>query len=168
MLAVAPNSRGPVRTPFASFAVALLIGVTPLSAQQFGPQPDSAAQREILQLREQAWRTWFANDRAGFEQVVPDELIALGWDGGPWGDRQQTLADMASFATRGMRLTELEFPRNVFQQYGDAVVLYTRFRLVLTDGEGIEHETVGRGTEIFVRRNDRWVHTGWHLDKVPD
>lgn len=23
-----------------------------------------------------------------------------------------------------------------------------------------------RGTEIFVRRNGRWAHTGWHLDTV--
>jgi hypothetical protein len=155
-----------MRTAVASFAVALLISAAPLSSQEFGPAPDAATQREILTIREQAWRTWFANDRAGFERVVPDELIALGWDGGPWGDRNQTLADMAEFATSGMQLAALEFPRNVFQQYGDAVILYTRFRLVLTDREGGTHETTGRGTEIFVRRNGRWIHTGWHLDRI--
>ena len=157
-----------MRTAIASFSVALLIAAAPLSSQEFGPEPDAATQREILTIREQAWRTWFANDRAGFERVVPDELIALGWDGGPWGDHKQTLADMADFATSGMQLTALEFPRNVFQRYGDAVILYTRFRLVLTDREGGAHETTGRGTEIFVRRNGRWIHTGWHLDKVPN
>ena len=149
-------------------ATAFILASAPLDAQQYGPQPDSAAQREILALREQAWRTWFANDRAGFERVAPDELIALGWDGGDWGDHEQTVADMASFATSGMKLTTLEFPRNVFQQYGDAVILYTRFRVVLTDREGAEQEITGRGTEIFVRRDGRWVHTGWHLDRVPN
>ena len=157
-----------MRPAITAFAAALLIGASPVSAQEFGPPPDSVARREILAIREQAWRTWFANDRAGFERVVPDELIALGWDGGPWGDREQTLADMANFAGSGMKLTALEFPRNVFQRYGDAVILYTRFRLVLTDSEGVDHETTGRGTEIFVHRRGRWIHTGWHLDKVPN
>ncbi|MGE5926503.1 MAG: DUF4440 domain-containing protein [Gemmatimonadota bacterium] len=155
-----------MRTAVASLAVALVLSAAPLSSQEYGPAPDAATRREILGIREQAWRTWFANDRAGFERVVPDELIALGWDGGPWGDRKQTLGDMTDFATSEMRLTTLEFPQNVFQQYGDAVILYTRFRLVLTDKDGAAHETSGRGTEIFVRRNGRWIHTGWHLDKV--
>jgi hypothetical protein len=141
-------------------------GASPLSAQQFGPQPDEATQRELLALREAAWRTWFANDRAGFERVVPDELVALGWDGGPWDDRAQTLARMGEFAKSGQTLTALEFPRNVFQRYGDAVVLYTTFRIVLSDRAGQAQETNGRGTEVFVRRRGRWIHTAWHLDTV--
>ncbi|HEX6643497.1 MAG TPA: nuclear transport factor 2 family protein [Gemmatimonadales bacterium] len=154
-----------MRTALVCLAV-VFAGSTPLHAQAFGPAPDAATEREILALREQAWRTWFANDRAGFERVVPDELIALGWDGGEWGDRARTVAEMAGFAESGMTLSALEFPRNVLQQYGDAVVLYTRFRLVLTDREGAAHEITGRGTEIFVRRDGRWIHTGWHLDRV--
>jgi hypothetical protein len=73
---------------------------------------------------------------------------------------------MEEFATSGQTLKTLEFPRNVFQQYGDVVILYTSFRLVLVDRDGKEAETTGRGTEIFVRRNGRWIHTGWHLDEV--
>jgi hypothetical protein len=65
-----------------------------------------------------------------------------------------------------MTLSQLEFPRNVFQMYGDVVILYTSFRLVLKSPAGQTEETTGRGTEIFVRRDGRWVHTGWHLDKV--
>jgi hypothetical protein len=37
---------------------------------------------------------------------------------------------------------------------------------VLADRAGQEQETTGRGTEVFVRRHGRWVHTGWHLDAV--
>jgi hypothetical protein len=155
-----------MRTPVIAVALILAVAALPLSAQQFGPQPDTTTQREILQLREAAWRTWFANDRAGFERIVPAELVALGWDGGPWEDRARTVAQMQAFAQTGMTLTALEFPRNVFQQYGDVVILYTRFRLVLSDREGTPHETTGRGTEVFVRRGGRWIHTGWHLDTV--
>ena len=146
----------------------LAMMASPLAAQNYGPQPDADAQREILALRETAWRSWFGNDRAAFQQVVPDELVALGWGGGAWEDRAETMAQMGEFAKGGQTLTVLEFPRNVFQQYGDVVILYTCFRVVLTDRAGNAQETKGRGTEIFVHRNGRWVHTGWHLDTVGD
>lgn len=151
---------------FVVVAAVMLAAVSPLAAQSFGPQPDAATQREILALREQAWRSWFANDTAGFMRVVPDELIAMGWDGGAWEDRAQTMAQMKQFATTGMKLDQLHFTRNVLQQYGDAVILYTSFHLVLKGPNGEKQETTGRGTEIFVRRNGRWAHTGWHLDTV--
>ena len=92
--------------------------------------------------------------------------MALGWGGGAWEDRAETMAQMGEFAKGGQTLTVLEFPRNLFQQYGDVVILYTRFRVVLRDAAGNLQETAGRGTEVFVRRNGRWVHTGWHLDTV--
>jgi hypothetical protein len=142
------------------------LSATPLAAQQFGPAPDSATRAEILAVREAAWRTWFANDRVGFERVVPAELVAMGWSGGAWGDRAAALRDMAEFANGGQTLTTLEFPRNVLQQYGDVVILYTSFRVVLTDRERKTSEITGRGTELFVRRSGKWIHTGWHLDTV--
>jgi hypothetical protein len=77
---------------------ALAVSVVPLRAQQFGPAPDAATQRELLALREAAWRTWFSNDQEGFRRIVPDELVAIGWSGGPWEDRAQTMAQMQEFA----------------------------------------------------------------------
>lgn len=144
----------------------LLLSPAASVAQDYGPAPDSATQSTILTLREQAWRTWFANDQAGFRRVVPDELVALNWGGGPWEDRAATMAQMAEFAKGGMALRTLEFPRNVFQQYGNVVILYSTFRVVLADPAGTLQETTGRGTEVFVRRGGRWVHTGWHLDTI--
>lgn len=148
--------------------VMLAMLAAPLAAQAYGPQPDTDTQREILALRETAWRSWFGNDRAAFQRVVPDELVALGWGGGPWEDRTQTLAQMEAFAKSGSTLAILEFPRTVFQRYGDVVILYTSFRVVLRDAAGNLQETAGRGTEVFVHRGGRWVHTGWHLDTVGD
>ncbi|MBK8058413.1 MAG: nuclear transport factor 2 family protein [Gemmatimonadetes bacterium] len=144
----------------------LLAAMSPLSAQSFGPTPAAAAQREILEVREAAWRAFFTNDTTLFKRVVPDELMAMGWGGGPWQDREQTVASMKEFAASGMKLDQLHFPKNVFQQYGDAVILYTSFHLVLKGANGEVQETLGRGTEIFVRRNGRWIHTGWHLDTI--
>lgn len=143
----------------------IVAAASPAFAQQYGPQPDAATKREILAIREQAWRNWFANDTIAFKRIVP-ELVALGWDGGPWEDRAMTMTAMGEFAGTGMTLASLEFPKNVFQQYGDVVILYTSFKLVLKTPAGQTEETTGRGTEIFVRRNGRWVHTGWHLDRV--
>ncbi len=155
-----------MRTFGTALAVFLSVSASPLPAQQFGPQPDAATRTELLALREAAWRTWFANDQAAFRRIVPDELVALGWDGGPWTDRDDNLASMAEFAKSGQTLKALEFPRNVFQGYNDVVILYSTFRLVLADPDGKLSETTGRGTEVFVRRSGRWIHTGWHLDTV--
>jgi Domain of unknown function (DUF4440) len=147
-------------------AIAVVAAATPLSAQRFGPQPDSATKIALLTVREAAWRTFFSNDRVGFQRVVPDELLALGWDGGSWDDRSQTMERMAEFAKSGQKLATLEFPRTEFQQYGDVVILYTTFRLVLQAADGATTETSGRGTEVFVRRGGRWAHTAWHLDRI--
>jgi SnoaL-like domain len=149
-----------------TLALTLGVAAAPLSAQQFGPQPDAGTRAEVLIIREAAWRTWFSNDQAGFQRIVPDELVALGWGGGPWEDRTRTMASMAEFAKSGQRIKSLEFPANVFQKYGDVVILYSDFRLVLVDKDGKASEAAGRGSEVFVRRNGRWIHTAWHLDSI--
>lgn len=153
-----------------SFGLALTLlssaSASILSGQDVGPQPDPATRTELLGLREAVWRAWFSNDKAAFLRIVPEELVALGWGGGPWDDRAASLSRMAEFAGGGMKLKSLSFPRNVFQRYGDVVILYTAFQVVLVDHSGKTEETSGRGTEIFVRRQGRWIHTGWHLDAV--
>ena len=155
-----------MRTLGIALALAASVGASPILAQEYGPQPDAATQREILAIREAVWRAWFANDRTAFQRIVPAELVALGWDGGPWDDRARSLAQMGEFAKSGRTIASLEFPRNVWQRYGDVVILYTSFRLVLTDRAGASQPVAGRGTEVFVRRDGRWIHTGWHLDTV--
>jgi hypothetical protein len=149
-----------------TLAFCMATSIQTIAAQQFGPEPDDATRRELLQLREAVWRAWFSNDQVAFQRIVPAELVALSWNGGAWQDRSATLKAMATFAEGGQAIQALEFPRNVFQRYGDVVILYTTFRIVLADREGKQAETTGRGTEIFVRREGRWIHTGWHLDTV--
>lgn len=138
------------------------------STTDFGPQPTAQTQKNILQLREQAWLGWFNNDIESFTSSVPNELVAIGWSGGAFSNRNATLEQMSEFALSGTKLTALQFPENIFQQYGDVVILYTRFQVTLTTKEGVAQVISGRGTEIFVQRNKQWIHTGWHLDPVSD
>lgn len=147
-------------------ATLLAVVATTASAQRFGPQPDARTKSALLALRESAWRTWFANDKAGFTKVVPEELLAMSWGGGPWEDKAQTLAAMDTFAKEGQTLTKLQFPETVFQRYGDVAILYSTYRVELTDKAGKTQEVHGRGTEVFVLRNGRWIHTAWQLDKA--
>ena len=132
----------------------------------YGPAPSAATQQEILALREKAWRSWFSNDTTGFKQVVPAELLAIGWDGGAWQNRAETMKGMADFAKSGLTLKELHFVKNGWQQYGDVIILYSNFHVGLVGPKGEKQDTLGRGTEIFVKRNGKWIHTGWHLDNV--
>ena len=132
----------------------------------FGPEPDATTRQEILRLREAAWWAWFTNDRTAFERLVPHELLAIGWSGGPWNDRSATLGSMAEFAASGQQLRAIEFPHNVLQAYGDVVIVYTVFCATIAGAGGSEQTVCGRGTEVFVRRDGAWVHTAWHLDNV--
>jgi hypothetical protein len=150
----------------AAFTMCGVLSAAPQKKPDFGPQPSVATQSELLKIREAAWRAWFSNDVQGFNRVVPDELIAIGWSGGEFSDRNATLQQMTEFAKSGQKISELQFPENVFQQYGDVVVLYTRFRITLLSPDQQLQTVVGRGTEIFVKRKGRWIHTGWHLDAV--
>jgi ketosteroid isomerase-like protein len=156
-----------MRTSLLSIALLTILS-GPVLAQNYGPQPNSATRTEILALRDSAWRTWFSNDVQGFSKVVPEELVALGWSGGAWADRALTLKQMQDFAGTGRKIKALEFPENVFQQYGDVVILYTRFRITLSATDSDDQIITGRGTEVFVRRHKRWIHTGWHLDTVSE
>ena len=42
-------------------------------------------------------------------------------------------------------------------------MLYGRYEAVI-QSDGAEHTLRGRLTEMFVRRDGKWVHPGWHLD----
>jgi hypothetical protein len=130
------------------------------------PSPTSATpEPELLAVREAAWRAYFAGDEAALGAVLPAEFIGLDMGPGPFGDRAKTLADSRAFHAGGGRLVSLEFPETRAQRHGDVVVLYGRFEVVLETG-GEQQTLRGRLTEVFVRRDGRWLHPGWHLDLV--
>ena len=124
-----------------------------------------AIEPEILRLREAAWRAWFASDETALRQMLPPEFLGIDMGNGPFSDLEKTLEESRAFRAEGGRLVRLEFPETRAQQFGDVVVLYGRFSVVL-ESEGKANTLSGRLTEVFVRRAGRWWHPGWHLDLV--
>jgi len=148
----------------ASTAALSAMPPTQTAAEVSTPAPrDPALDAEILPLREAAWRAWFAGDEATLRGMLPPEFIGIDMGDGPFSNLERTLEESRAFRAAGGRLVRLEFPETRAQRLGDAVVLYGRFAAVL-ESEGQQRTLAGRLTEVFVKRDGRWWHPGWHLD----
>ena len=123
----------------------------------------AAVDPEVLAARETAWRAYFAGDVKALGELLPQEFIGIGMEDGPFAGRATTLDGARAFRERGGRLVRLAFPETQAQRFGDVVVLYGRYEAVIQSGEA-ERTMRGRLTEIFVRRDGKWAHPGWHLD----
>ena len=146
----------------AALAVFLL---TALAVASFAAeaQPSPAIDPEVLRLRESAWRAWFSGDEAALRAMLPPEFLGIGMDDAPFSDLEETVADSKAYRARGGRLLRLDFPETRAQVLGDAVVLYGRYSIDL-ESEGKVTTLAGRLTEVFVKRDGKWWHPGWHLD----
>jgi ketosteroid isomerase-like protein len=130
------------------------------------PQPGglSPAEREkLLSDREAVWRAFFEGDARRLSAALPEELIAVNAGEAEWLGRTETLAASQAFRASGARLKRLSFPKTEIQLYGDVAILYTTYAYDLETASGVESFS-GRGTEVFVRRGEGWVNSGWHLD----
>ena len=119
---------------------------------------------EVLAVREAAWRAFYGGDEKTLGELLPQEFIGISMNEAPFTDRAQTIEASRAFRERGGRLVSLAFPATQAQRFGDIVVLYGRYEVVIHSG-GTERTMRGRLTEIFVRRNGKWLHPGWHLDR---
>ncbi len=123
----------------------------------------SQIRQQILTAREAVWKAWFANDRAALDKLIPEEAIAINSGSEGWSDRAAILAGAKRFADSGAKLVRLEFPKTEMQIYGPTIIVYTNY-LYEIEANGKRTIESGRGTEIFVRRGNELVNTGWHLD----
>ncbi len=57
----------------------------------------------------------------------------------------------------------LEFPKTELRVYGNVAIFYSDYLYEL-EVAGKQITRSGRVTEVFVRRDDGFVNTGWHLD----
>ncbi len=119
----------------------------------------------VLKVREAAWRAWFAGDTAALDKMLPPEFIGISMEG-PLTSLPRTLEESRGFHEGGGRLVSLAFPETQAQRFGEVVVLYGRYSVTFAS-DGSEKSVSGRLTEVFVRRDGRWMHPGWHLDTVP-
>jgi Domain of unknown function (DUF4440) len=123
----------------------------------------AAIDQEVLTAREAAWRAYFAGDVKTLGDLLPEEFIGISMDDTPFADRATTLDGARAFREKGGRLVRLSFPDTQAQRFGDVVVLYGRYEAVIYS-DGAERTLRGRLTEMFVRRDGKWLHPGWHLD----
>jgi hypothetical protein len=141
-------------------SVSLLVLLAMLSVPLRGAE---SIDPDVLALRESAWRAWFAGDEATLRSMLPENFLGIGWGGTEISDLDKTLASSRAFKESGGRLVSLSFPETRAQRFGDTVVFFGSYEVTLATGD---KETTVRGklTEVFVKRDGRWVHPGWHLD----
>jgi hypothetical protein len=128
---------------------------------------DSAARpddrTELLNVREEVWRAWFANDTKTLDALVPADTIVISSGEEKWKNQSDILQSAARFQANGGKLIRLEFPRTEIQCFGDVAITYSRY-LYETEVDGKRSLTSGRVTEIFVLRHGKWTNPGWHTD----
>ena len=118
---------------------------------------------ELLKAREAVWRAWFAGDQAALTTLLPPELVTVSSDPSrPLGTREAELAASRGFAASGGKLSRLVFPTTEIQAYGETAILYTSYEMDLQIGGATRTER-GMATEVFVRKDGRWLNTGWQL-----
>jgi len=141
-------------------AVPCLVALAVLSVPLQAAEPIDP---DVLAVREAAWRAWFGGDEKALRAMLPDEFLAIGADRGEIENREKTLAASRAFNEAGGKLTSLSFPETHAQRFGDTVVLYGSYDATFVIG-GKETKMRGRLTEVFIKRDGRWLHPGWHLD----
>ncbi len=151
--------------PLVYLLVSAVLTVSPLPS---GSANDVSEQvrKELLAARDTAWRSFFQPDAAVTERILAPELIAIQESAERWEGRASLIALAKSMREHGVRLTRLEFPRTEIQVFDDTAILYYTYVMEQRQGERVA-VLAGRGTEIFRRREGRWVDVGWHLDSGP-
>jgi hypothetical protein len=122
--------------------------------------------KELLDARETAWRSFFQKDLNVVERILAPELIAIQQNSDRWDNRTGLIALAKAMNEQGVQLLRLEFPRTAIQLFGDTAILYYTY-IFETGLKGKSVVDGGRGTEIFVRRDGKWIDVGWHLDNGP-
>ena len=157
-----------MRTQAVAVAFVCAVFAAPAAAAQTSNrQPrrielDSASKAELLLARERIWRAWFANDSAELARLLPPAVVAAeGADG--WEDRASIVAGSKGFAASGGKLVRIAFFDTEIVSFGSTAIVHARYELEIENG-GQRNTRTGRATEIFVRRDGRWVNPMWILE----
>jgi hypothetical protein len=123
----------------------------------------STSNDELLKVREQVWRAWFAGDTKTLEELVPPETIVMSGGEEKWKYQADVLRTAVEFHAKGGKLLRLEFPRTEVQHFGDVAIVWSSY-IAETEVDGKRSSDSGRVTEIFVWQHGRWTNPGWHTD----
>ena len=150
------------------FKTARVISVALLSLACMGTSTLAAQQhddRQLLQVREQVWRAWFANDTAALHKLVPPETIVMSGDNPNWEHQADVFNGAAEFQSNGGKLIRLEFPRTEVQHFGDVAIVWSNY-LYEIETNGKRSVSTGHSNEIFVHRDGQWTNPGWHTNST--
>jgi len=118
---------------------------------------------KLLKVRRSVWIKWFENDQEALKKLVPEDTVVVSTGEPGIKHQADVLKGAADFRAAGGKLISLEFPKTEVQHFGDVAVTWSEYVLELEVG-GKREKTVGRVTEVFVKRNDQWTNPGWHTD----
>ncbi|MFI5228642.1 MAG: nuclear transport factor 2 family protein [Gemmatimonadales bacterium] len=125
---------------------------------------DARTRAELVSARDAVWRAWFAGDSARLRTLIPPALAA--GSGSNWETREATVASSLGFAAGHGRLLALRFDSTSIRLRGSVAVVQSRYSLVIEDA-GERMTRTGIATEVFVRRDERWVNPFWYLESPP-
>jgi ketosteroid isomerase-like protein len=143
-------------------ALLVLAFTSLLPIVSYNPHPRAQDDPELLRVQREVWEVYFAGDTARLRELTPD-LVAIDNGGGTWSDQESMIRSSARFKANGGRLIDLKFPKMKIQRFGDVAIVYSTFTLATVAGKDTVRES-GRASEVFVRKNGKWVNPGWHLD----
>jgi hypothetical protein len=101
--------------------------------------------------------------QAKLNESIGEDFITINPGEEHWQNRAEFVAGARAFVDHQGKLVSLSFPRTEIQNFGDVVVLYSLVQITM-ESQGKRESLSCRSTEIFQKRNGRWVNTGAHVD----
>jgi ketosteroid isomerase-like protein len=125
--------------------------------------PTPAERTELLGVRQQVWESYFSNDQMKLRELIAEDFLTINPDEAHWQNRDEFLAGAKAFVSGGGKLVSLSFSRTEIQRFGDVAVLYSQLQITM-ESQGKRESLSCRSTEVFQKRNGKWVNTGAHVD----
>lgn len=118
--------------------------------------------QEVLIKLERGWNeAFYRKDIAFIEKILADEFVAT-YEDGSRGDKAKELAQVAEFNQQVESAVPDEFKVQVFR---DTAVVWFTLR-VTGIKQGQRAELTLRYTDVWVRRDGRWLCVSTHSTKV--
>ena len=145
------------------FVGASILIITLLGSAQAQTTPTSAQRKELLEVRQLVWESYFLNDEARLKELIGEDFITINPGEQHWQNRDEFVAGAKAFVGHQGKLVSLSFPRTEIQDFGDLAVLYSLVQITM-ESQGKRESLSCRSTEVFQKRSGRWVNTGAHVD----